>query len=1134
MQGLLEGPRAGLSEAEVIATLKMDYGPVIRHGCQVLNHQDKPTGDPDIRFTDGRIGWSYRPHDRVTNRTTSVAEVRRTAELTLPDQLYLHVNSMRFKIYTEIKSPSGIWIPFERGVFVANNPGIKDDGVLITRRLLLADKTHLYKDKTLGSPVFIEEGVNPVQRVVSVLQETFGETNISIPPTNKIVTEGILFPGDTSYLEFFNRLLEVAAYDQLTCGPSGVIRADTHESIANRGFSAEYGPGKGFIKTAGEVEPLLPSLPNVVRFTASRGPSLPEEGNGIETRRNESTGPASIDARSNFSTVPAERARAEIILEVEVEADSAAELKKIADSDAQRYFAGGGFRYQGEIVLNPLLDDRDVFRLLKPRMDLSGNWIVTEWSSSLGRIDSESAPLMSVTLEKWVGVEADPPPPVVDPEPPPQNLYEAHIAGILSGPQQRGTLPSPITEPSGLAASRRHSAVWYTHNDWTHPNEAFMFNMANGERLATLTLGGAGSIDYEDVAIGRGPNPALWYVYIYDTHQPGSSGTSATHTIYRFPEPDTVGDQTVQAEALTITYPSPRYVESFAIDPITGDGFGLRMTPSNPAEIWRFPAITSALGGSTTAMVNTGQALSLQTQPQQAQHTHEMVTGLDISRNGDCIILCTYAAVYIYDRPEGTTIDQALMGTPRRIPHSLVQSEGIGFKSNSTGMILTSEGGNNQRQLLHWDIVGADPDPDPDPDPPPPGVTVQNFESGTNGGAIPGSLPPFDAVQGSPTFSSDAALHGNMGAVYGPAFMNHIINVAGLPRVRLSAYIRRPNNPTGHHWVFSTHDGSDNFITNTQIRNETGHAIHHRLGFNSVGQSPSFPVNTWWRIEHDYESGVGVTVRIWRTDIESSGPPDDEFFAPFTSPAATIRFGNTNANSGLGLHVDSMSRSAGEPLPPFGEGGGGDPPSPDGPIAYQNFDSGTHNAEIPAGLPPFTGRSAIAPTYSTEAAAHGSLGAVYGPEAKYHEISVSGRPRTRIRAYIRRPTNTPTFHHFLFACFNASNTLMADTQVRNTTGYPIQHRVNYASVGQTPAFPTNTWWRVEYDHVAGTGVTFRVWRVNPESTGSPDDELFIPLTGAVAVIRFGNANVNSGIPMQFDSMAVSDGQAIGPRSGDPS
>ncbi|TDC45120.1 hypothetical protein E1281_31415 [Actinomadura sp. KC345] len=124
-----------------------------------------------------------------------------------------------------------------------------------------------------------------------------------------------------------------------------------------------------------------------------------------------------------------------------------------------------------------------------------------------------------------------------------------------------------ITESSGLAVSRRHQGVVYTHNDSGGVPTIYALG-TDGRVRAALTLGGAQARDWEGMAIGedgRG-RPSIFVADIGDN----LGGAWPYVTVYRIPEPSRLRSQTIRATAFKIKYEDgPRNAETFMINPRT-------------------------------------------------------------------------------------------------------------------------------------------------------------------------------------------------------------------------------------------------------------------------------------------------------------------------------------------------------------------------------------------------------------------------------------------------------------------------------------------------------------------------------------------------------------------------------------
>ncbi|MFD9430481.1 WD40 repeat domain-containing protein [Streptomyces sp. NPDC060002] len=129
------------------------------------------------------------------------------------------------------------------------------------------------------------------------------------------------------------------------------------------------------------------------------------------------------------------------------------------------------------------------------------------------------------------------------------------------------TIEDPrITESSGLAASRQHPGVYWTHNDSDDGPYLYAVDSATGKTVARLTLTGVGTPrDVEAVSIG--PGNEIWVGDIGDN----LGGTWQYVWIYKLPEPKELVDQTVKATQYVVKYSDgARDAESLLVHPKTG------------------------------------------------------------------------------------------------------------------------------------------------------------------------------------------------------------------------------------------------------------------------------------------------------------------------------------------------------------------------------------------------------------------------------------------------------------------------------------------------------------------------------------------------------------------------------------
>lgn len=238
---------------------------------------------------------------------------------------------------------------------------------------------------------------------------------------------------------------------------------------------------------------------------------------------------------------------------------------------------------------------------------------------------------------------------------------------------------SQIDEASGLVVSRKQSDLLWVHNDSGDSPRVFAVG-SSGADLGEFSLTGAQATDWEDMALGPGPEVGVDYLYLADIGD--NSAARSSVRVYQVPEPTLgAGQALTDVVTLEFEYPDgPHNAETLLSDPITGDllivtkGLG-------SAGIYRAAAPHSA--GRRTLEYQ-GDALGVMLQ---------LVTGGDINASGSQIALRTYSAVRIYLRNAGMSVADALKTEPCEVPQaSEGQGETVGFSPAGDAYYTLSEG----------------------------------------------------------------------------------------------------------------------------------------------------------------------------------------------------------------------------------------------------------------------------------------------------------------------------------------------------------------------------------------------------------------------------------------------------------
>ncbi len=240
-----------------------------------------------------------------------------------------------------------------------------------------------------------------------------------------------------------------------------------------------------------------------------------------------------------------------------------------------------------------------------------------------------------------------------------------------------------LRELSGIAASRRNPGVLYVHNDSGDAPQIYAIN-EKAQLLGVCHIQGATERDWEDIAVGPGPDPNRSCVYIGDI---GDNAAKRPEIIvYRVPEPrvDAVrpfGQMTIgPAEALRLVYPDkPRDAETLLVDPLTRDMFIISKRELVP-RVYR-----AAYPQSTTQPIKLEQVAVLP--------LGSFPTGGDVSPDGRRVIVRGYFNAALWERPLGEPLWHAFLGQPKAIPIAAEpQGEAICFDSKGAGYFTISEG----------------------------------------------------------------------------------------------------------------------------------------------------------------------------------------------------------------------------------------------------------------------------------------------------------------------------------------------------------------------------------------------------------------------------------------------------------
>jgi len=249
------------------------------------------------------------------------------------------------------------------------------------------------------------------------------------------------------------------------------------------------------------------------------------------------------------------------------------------------------------------------------------------------------------------------------------------------GGRKIGSLESPlIREASGLAASRKNKGVLWIHNDRGDAPRVFAMS-TQGRHLGVFRLKGARAQDWEDIAIGPGPEAGTDYLYIADIGDNDAKRNSIV--VYRVAEPNVdVNEQGGKvvlegAQAIKLKYPDAAHnAETLMVDPLTKDIY--IATKEGTTRVYR-----AAYPQSTDDVTTMEFAAEL---------SFGMAVGGDISPAGDLVVIRGYFAASLWVRDNRVPLHKVFESDKCNVPLVLErQGEAIAFDGEGQGYYTVSE-----------------------------------------------------------------------------------------------------------------------------------------------------------------------------------------------------------------------------------------------------------------------------------------------------------------------------------------------------------------------------------------------------------------------------------------------------------
>jgi len=245
-------------------------------------------------------------------------------------------------------------------------------------------------------------------------------------------------------------------------------------------------------------------------------------------------------------------------------------------------------------------------------------------------------------------------------------------------------------EASGLAVSKVNAGYLWTHNDSFNDPDIFLVDKDLNVRLR-CRLAGVSNRDWEDIAVGPGPEEGKSYVYLGEIGD--NMAQYPVKVIYRFEEPVLTRGvkKTTITKFDTIAFELPdgkKDMETLMINPVSKDLYVVskREEPVHVYEL-KYPQ----------PVHDTLMAKDIATVPM------KMTVAGGFSPDGKEILLKNYKNIYYWRNDSNEPLDVIFKNKPMILPYDEEpQGESIAWNEDGSGYYTLSEKKSGKKSFLYF------------------------------------------------------------------------------------------------------------------------------------------------------------------------------------------------------------------------------------------------------------------------------------------------------------------------------------------------------------------------------------------------------------------------------------------------
>jgi hypothetical protein len=244
-----------------------------------------------------------------------------------------------------------------------------------------------------------------------------------------------------------------------------------------------------------------------------------------------------------------------------------------------------------------------------------------------------------------------------------------------NNPVEHNVKPGEVDEASGIADSRTNPGHIWIQEDSGNPTQLSLMSYT-GELKKRVALKGIKNRDWEELALAKGPDASVNYIYLADI---GNNNLSAKQfVIYRFPEPGATDEEVTNIEKIAFTYPDKTHdAEAMFVDNVSKDIFIFSKEDSSSA-VYRIPYPQSTTSSNKAELVG--------------RLPYGNVVGAALAPTNAEVLIKTYSNIYYWRLTTGSIINEVLNSQPVNVSYvKEPQGEAIAFRNDNSGFFTLSE-----------------------------------------------------------------------------------------------------------------------------------------------------------------------------------------------------------------------------------------------------------------------------------------------------------------------------------------------------------------------------------------------------------------------------------------------------------